>query len=396
MTVSIDLTGDALDASAEPPSVANLTCQIQQSVPGGSLADNCSTAESSSVSVSVEATFPLVIAANITSVDQCRALGDDVRNYTCGERPGLGCNVELLECGLLTPQGQRRHLLTANGGGARSRLPVGTMHFKVKGASPPPQRRALAERLLSRGQRRLQLGVVLFLVTRALEEDEPVDATLDTDECLAFVNDQGNVQADVAATEPQEVTVLVLFLIPEEVLAPTDGGDGAAAQEEMNDATALSLQTFLPQSLGGLGVPDFRVLRFAQYAAVSYATWPSTVRAIPELALQDLTSDPSRLLPPAADFATTYSYALARHDQVVAAYAEVGSRTHYLANGLKRHHFHPSYPTQRTFPSLANLYADRTPGTSITTSSTSSGARQWCSSTRPSPTTSSTARCGVR
>ena len=121
------------------------------------------------------------------------------------------------------------------------------------------------------------------------------------------------------------------------------------------------LQVFLPSSVGGLGLPDFRVQRLACYAAVSYATWPTTTTAIPSLSQLDLTADPSTLPAPAADFAATYSAVVDAHQKVVGVYTEKDRHRFFYVTGHERRHFRPSYPASREFPLLSDLYADRTP-----------------------------------
>ena len=114
-------------------------------------------------------------------------------------------------------------------------------------------------------------------------------------------------------------------------------------------------QTFLPSPLGGLGSKNFPTNRHAYHAASVYATWRTTARIIPELASYDLTDEPSSLPPPAAAFVTAYRSVIDSHAAVVTAYTAIDAVLLFLVTGGKRSNHRPSYPVDRTFPSLASL-----------------------------------------
>ena len=114
-------------------------------------------------------------------------------------------------------------------------------------------------------------------------------------------------------------------------------------------------QTFLPSPLGGLGSKNFPTNRHAYHAASVYATWRTTARIIPELASYDLTDEPSSLPPPAAAFVTAYRSVIDSHAAVVTAYTAIDAVLLFLVTGGKRSNHRPSYPVDRTFPSLASF-----------------------------------------
>ena len=102
-------------------------------------------------------------------------------------------------------------------------------------------------------------------------------------------------------------------------------------------------QMFLPagQGCSGMGIIDPRQIIDTAYASASYATWPTTVSAIPELAA-DLTARPDTLHTLAAAFAVTYHACSASHSTVVNEYSRLDALHHHYVTGHRRSHFRPN------------------------------------------------------
>ena len=78
-----------------------------------------------------------------------------------------------------------------------------------------------------------------------------------------------------------------------------------------------------------------------------------------------LSSDPTTLSAPAAAFAAAYATCTAPHSTVADTYRPLDAARHHHVTGATRPFYRPSYPVDRAFPTLNDLFADRTAGTIV-------------------------------